>query len=74
MVREAYERCVNATGRMQLGYINKILERWQKNHISTIQQAKAEQEERQKKRSSDAQDRTYDLDAFDNMDFTTEVR
>ena len=74
MVREAYERCVNATGRMQLGYINKILERWQKNHISTIQQAKAEQEERQKKRSSDAQNRTYDLDAFDNMDFTTEVR
>lgn len=30
MIREAYERCVNATGKLSLHYMNKILERWHK--------------------------------------------
>ncbi|MDD5952803.1 MAG: DnaD domain protein [Oscillospiraceae bacterium] len=74
MVREAYERCVDATGKMTLGYMNKILERWHKSGITTIQQAKAEQEERNAKRApKPEQGRTYDIDAFNDMDFTNEI-
>lgn len=73
MIREAYERCVDATGKLSLSYMNKILERWQKNNITTVQQAQAEQTERNAKRSSQiGTERTYDIDAFDAMDFTTE--
>ncbi len=35
MIREAYERCVNATGKLSLHYMNKILERWHKAGITT---------------------------------------
>jgi DnaD/phage-associated family protein len=74
MVREAYERCVDATGKMTMGYMNKILERWYKSGIVTVQQAREELEERSSKRTpSVSQERTYDIDAFDNMDFTNEL-
>ncbi len=72
MIREAYERCVDATGKMTLGYINKILERWYKNGITT--EAQAEQEERSARRAAaQPQARTYDIDAFEQMDFTDEL-
>lgn len=74
MIREAYERCVDSTGKMTLGYMNKILERWHKNGITTVQQARSELEERAAKRSTaPTQSRTYDIDAFDEMDFTNEL-
>lgn len=74
MIREAYERCVDATGKMTLGYMNKILERWYKNGILTIEQAHADLEERTAKRTEQTtQERTYDIDAFEDMDFTNEI-
>lgn len=74
MIREAYERCVDATGKLRLGYMNKILERWYKNGILTIEQAHADLEERTAKQTAQTtQERTYDIDAFDDMDFTSEI-
>jgi DNA replication protein DnaD len=59
---------------MTMGYMNKILERWYKSGIVTVQQAREELEERSSKRTpSVSQERTYDIDAFDNMDFTNEL-
>ncbi len=74
MIREAYERCVDATGKLRLGYMNKILERWYRNGILTIEQAHADLEERTAKQTvQTTQERTYDIDAFDDMDFTSEI-
>lgn len=74
MIREAYERCVNSTGKMTFSYMNKILERWYKNGIATPAQAKAEADARTKKRMEHTvQERTYDIDAFEELDFTGEL-
>ena len=43
MIQEAYNRCVDSTGKMKISYMNKILERWHKEGVLTLQEAKAEQ-------------------------------
>ena len=75
MIREAYDRCADATGKLSFGYMNKILERWQKNNIRTVEAAREEAKKRSAKKASQAAgERTYDIDAFDAMDFTNEIR
>jgi DnaD/phage-associated family protein len=46
MIREAYDRTVDGTGKYQTGYMNRILERWHKEGIATPKQAAEEQTER----------------------------
>ncbi len=66
MLRCAYERCVDATGKLSLHYINKILERWHKNGITTPQQAQDETKQTPtKKQPAKA---TYDLTEYENTD------
>ena len=36
LIREAYERCVNNTGKMQMRYINAILEKWHSMGIKNM--------------------------------------
>ena len=36
MLKEAYDRCVNATGKVSFAYINSILQRWQKQGITDL--------------------------------------
>lgn len=75
MLHEAYERNVDATGKFSPSYMNKILERWRRDGIATLEQAKKEQEDRAA-RKSDKPTRaaTYDIeeyeksDAFENFD------
>ena len=75
MIREAYDRCADATGKLSFGYMNKILERWQKNNIHTVEDAREEAKKRSAKKAAQAAgERTYDIDAFDAMDFTNEIR
>lgn len=66
MLREAYERCVNSTGKLNLSYINRILERWQKHSIFTPQQAALEQEEKGNRQANEHQT-TYDIDEYERM-------
>jgi DnaD/phage-associated family protein len=39
LIKEAYERCVNANGKYILAYIDSIIKRWRKEGITTLQQA-----------------------------------
>lgn len=75
MIHEAYERNVDATGKFSPSYMHKILERWHKDGISTLQQAQQEKQERASARSSKpAAKTTYDIaeyersGVFDNFD------
>ncbi len=70
MLREAYDRCVDSIGKMELNYINRILERWQKDGITTPQQAFWEKSEKEAQRKAESgSKRTYDMDAYENFDF-----
>ena len=42
MIREAYDRAVDATGKFSASYMNRILERWKKANISTVLEAERE--------------------------------
>ncbi|MBE5713480.1 MAG: DnaD domain protein [Ruminococcaceae bacterium] len=65
MIREAYERCVDAKGKYIPNYVESILERWHKAHITTLEQAKAEKKPKRAKFSSESE-ATYDLEAYEN--------
>ena len=70
MIREAYERTVDRTGKFSTGYMNRILERWHKEGISTPEQAAAEQEKKaaaQKK--TEERKITYDLEEYERTSF-----
>lgn len=64
MLREAYDRCVDSTGRMNLSYINRILERWHKAGIRTPQQAMDAQSERAASRQAE-KETSFDLDEYE---------
>lgn len=65
MLREAYDRCVDSTGRMNLSYINRILERWHKAGISTPQQAALEQTARPTSVKTQEKETSFDLDEYE---------
>lgn len=69
MVRLAYERCVDSTGKLSLHYMNKILERWHHAGITSPNQAAAEltakSQKNVKKRAP-----TYDLEEYENTDLS----
>lgn len=46
MIREAYDRAVDAIGKFSASYMNRILERWKKANISTVLEAEREKMER----------------------------
>lgn len=46
MIREAYDRAVDATGKFSASYMNRILERWKKANITTVLEAEREKMER----------------------------
>jgi DnaD/phage-associated family protein len=67
MIREAYERCIDNTGKFLCKYINKVLDSWHKNGITTLEQAKIE-EKPSNKNKSDSYGKfgtTYDLEAYE---------
>lgn len=66
MIRCAYDRCVDSTGKYLPSYMHKILERWQKENIRTPEQAKADREKRTYTRQS-AEKPSYDLDAYERQ-------
>ncbi|WP_283607320.1 DnaD domain protein [Faecalispora anaeroviscerum] len=69
MVREAYDRSVDAIGKLSLSYMNKILERWQREGITTPQQAAMEQTEKvaSQKHGKPQQQTTYDIEEYERM-------
>lgn len=70
MLREAYDRCVDSIGKLELKYIDRILERWHKDGITTPQQAFWEKSEKEAQRRAEADaKRTYDIQAYEKFDF-----
>ncbi|QAT50367.1 DnaD domain protein [Caproiciproducens sp. NJN-50] len=66
MIREAYDRAVDATGKFSASYMNRILERWKKANISTVQQAQRETMERAAaRRDSKGSPLSQELDEFE---------
>lgn len=72
MIREAYERCVNATGKRKTKYMNSILERWRAAGIGNLAQARNEREPAGKAKSGGKKQSTYDLDAYESMNMLDE--
>ncbi len=67
LLNEAYNRCVDNTGKINMKYINAVLERWYQSGIRTLKDAVDEQlaaeARRETKRSP-----SYDLDAYEKYD------
>lgn len=66
MIREAYDRAVDATGKFSASYMNRILERWKKSNISTVLEAEREKMERAAARKGGKTNSlAQDLDEFE---------
>lgn len=66
MIREAYDRAVDATGKFSASYMNRILERWYGNHITTVLDAERDKMERASGRKSGKSSAfSQDLDEFE---------
>lgn len=75
LIRHAYERCVNRTGRFSFSYTNKILENWFQKRITTIRQAIDEQNSAKQQNSANNQGSTgstYDIDAYEKSNIFDE--
>ena len=68
LIREAYERCVNNTGKMQMRYINAIIEKWHAAGIKSMEDLiNAESGEKEKEKNTSSFD-IKDLDNFSYFD------
>lgn len=66
LIREAYERNVDAKGKFSFPYMNRILERWKKEGIETLEQAQNERKPFQESSGSgEEQAPSYDLEAYE---------
>jgi DnaD/phage-associated family protein len=80
MLTAAFERCVAATGKLSLTYIDKILEKWSAAGIKTVQEADKADEDfettkkapRSKKNAAPVKgEKTYDVDDFVDWSYNT---
>lgn len=70
LIKEAYERCVNANGKYILNYMDSIIKRWHKEGINTTEQAKMENLNRVKYRKNTfkKENTSYNIDEYENSD------
>lgn len=66
MLRAAYERCVDNTGKFNISYINKILEGWHKQGARNLQEVDALEAKKKEERE---QGTSYDIDQLEKMSF-----
>lgn len=66
LLREAYERCVDTKGQLNLSYMNGILTRWHEQGITTLQQAQEEKLRKAAARKQEASAKsTYNIEEFE---------
>ena len=66
MLREAYDRAVDATGKFSASYMNRILERWNRAGIKTVKQAAEERmEHAAAKDRGKGKNLTFDIDEYE---------
>ena len=61
LLREAYNRCIDATGKLSIPYITKILDKWYKSGVKKVEDIK---EDGKKAKETIA---AYDTTVFDSM-------
>lgn len=68
MIREAYERCVNAKGKYIARYIDSIIKRWYKTGIVNIKQAIEEKSVslKQSEHAKEQSQASYDIDEYES--------
>lgn len=68
LIKEAYDRCVNANGKYILGYIDSIIKRWHKQGVVTIGEAMAEKFRPERKIRSTAENSgaSYNIEEYEN--------
>ena len=72
LLNEAYNRCVDNTGKVNMKYINAILESWHNAGIHTLKEAVDERMAAEARREG-AHKPSYDLDEYEKYDiFATE--
>lgn len=67
LLNEAYNRCVDNTGKVNMKYINAILERWHKSGIRTLKEAVDEKLAAEARREP-KHTPSYDLDEYEKYD------
>lgn len=65
MIREAYERCVDAKGKYIPKYVDSILKRWHDSGIETLEQAMSDKKNK-KQQAVNEYEPTYNLEAYEN--------
>ena len=66
MIREAYERCVDAKGKYIPKYTSSVLERWYHAGITTVEQARNEKLQNRKSKPTGGSGGAYDIDLFES--------
>lgn len=66
LLTAAYERCVDNTGKFSAAYMNRILERWYKKNIHTLEQVAAEEQSKNEEKSKNT---SYDIDEVEGLSF-----
>lgn len=66
LLSAAYERCVDNTGKFSAAYMNRILERWYKKGIKTMEQVTAEEQNRQEETKKPS---SYDINEVERLSF-----
>lgn len=68
LIKEAYDRCVNANGKYVLNYMDSIIKRWRSEKIFTIEQALMENsvKKRYKSTAKPSGDASYNIDEYEN--------
>lgn len=62
MLRAAYDQCVDATTKISIPYINKILEKWYKSGVKTLDDLA---NEAAAKKEAAAPQKSYDIDEIE---------
>ena len=65
VIGEAYERCVNNTGKLQMSYMDKILEKWYKNGLTSLSEIMDFEEARKTVKTKSSP--TYDIDDLEKL-------
>lgn len=66
MLSAAYERCADNTGKFSAAYMNRVLERWQKEGVKNLEQLAREE---QRKKGEKEHNTSYDIDEVERMSF-----
>ena len=67
MLREAYERCVDAKGEMKFNYIDGILRRWHTAGIHNLSELKESEQKKTASKKEPPRNQSYNIDQLDEI-------